>query len=199
MGNIANDLMHAAVAAPITGLASLVSAGGNSYDVVGIDYNKITSMDLAIQGYVLALQRHLNGVKTNTSNSNAMKGEYAVATQKFVEAVVDACAEVISLLDGFRQRLAEVKEAYVKRDSDIAKNVTDASKNVSADVDGNGPIAGLAGTVARAAVNVAPGAAPGAVPGAATTAGTVARAAVNVAPGAATTAGTVASAVNVEK
>ncbi len=92
-------------------------------DVVGINVDEIDNMRQAIRDYVNALEKHLQQVKTDADNTNAMRGDYATEVRGFIEAVCETCEEVISYLLAFSDKLVEVKEAYAKKDETMASDI----------------------------------------------------------------------------
>lgn len=92
-------------------------------DVVGINEAEIPNMKQAIREYVNNLQTHLNEVKANADTTQAFKGEYSAAVTQFVEAVCTACECVISNLLQFNERLEEVYQAYLTKDTTMASDI----------------------------------------------------------------------------
>lgn len=120
-GGIADSLQDAFQS--VVGRVGATAAGLLNGDVVGINGAEIPNMQTAIRNYIDELQRHLDTVKTNTSTTNAFKGQYAMAVTEFVNAVCDACGCVISNLLEFNQRLDEVYAAYQAKDEQMASDI----------------------------------------------------------------------------
>lgn len=107
----------------VVGRVGAAAGGILNGDVVGINEAEIPNMQAAIREYVNNLQTHLDQVKADADTSQAFKGEYAVAVKQFVEAVCTACECVISNLLQFNQRLEEVHQAYISKDTTMASDI----------------------------------------------------------------------------
>lgn len=92
-------------------------------DVIGINEAEIPNMKAAIREYVTNLEQHLEQVKSNADTSQAFKGEYAAAVRQFVEAVCTSCECIISNLLQFNERLEEVYQAYLTKDTTMASDI----------------------------------------------------------------------------
>lgn len=107
----------------VVGRVKASAAGILNGDVVGINTDEVENMNKAIEEYVVALQKHLDEVKTEADNSNAFKGEYAEAVKDFVDAICESCGAVISYLREFENKLEDVREKYIAKDEEVASDI----------------------------------------------------------------------------
>lgn len=107
----------------IVGRVGASASGILNGDVVGINENEIPNMQTAIREYVNNLQQHLDQVKEDAETDQAFRGGYATAVKQFVGAVCQACECVISNLLQFNERLEEVHQAYIYKDTTMAKDI----------------------------------------------------------------------------
>ncbi len=99
----------------VGGVLDTISAGG---DFVGLDYSKEETIRNAIRDYVKNIQKELDGLNDEAGISNAVKGQAAKETKKFVAAVSQVAQAYASSLLVYSDNMHKYAEAYAKNDTD---------------------------------------------------------------------------------
>lgn len=113
--------------------SSIVDTMGK-YNVLGINANSIDDMRFAIRVYVENIETHLNSVKQEAMDTQAFKGQYAIAITEYVNAVCDVVRSLTTQLLAFSDKLVEIKNIYLEKDIALTKSIGNVASNVSSGV-----------------------------------------------------------------
>lgn len=115
------------------GSSSIIDTMGK-YSVLGINVNAIDDMRFAIKVYVENIEEHLNSVRQEAMDTEAFKGQYAIAITEYVNSVCDVVRSLTNQLLAFSDKLVEIKEIYQERDISLTKSIGTSASNVQAGV-----------------------------------------------------------------
>ena len=104
------------------------------YSVLGINVNAIEDMRFAIRVYVENVEEHLNSVRQEAMDTQAFKGQYAIAITEYVNAVCDVVRSLTTQLLAFSDKLVEIKEIYQERDIALTKSIGSSATNVQSGI-----------------------------------------------------------------
>jgi len=98
----------------------------SGYNIVGIDGNQVPQMRAAIETYVEEVQGYLEDAITATQAEIATAfrgGEAEKAVEGYLSKVKSYVHNVVSTLNAFSDKLADVGNAWVQAQSNIASNI----------------------------------------------------------------------------
>lgn len=106
----------------------------SGYNIIGINGNEVPRMREAIEEYVQNIQTYLEEaiVATEDQIAKAFRGgEAEAAVKQYLEKVKAYVHNVVSTLNAFSDKLADVGNAWVKAQSNIASNVNTSTGSFS--------------------------------------------------------------------
>ena len=101
------------------------------YDIVGIKGSEVSNMRNSINEYVKNVQTYLNGVLKDKKNKakDAFRGtEAEAAVKEYLDKVATYINNLLSQLNSFSDKIADVGNAWIQSQSNIAGSVN-AAKN----------------------------------------------------------------------
>lgn len=111
---------------------SLYETAANGGSFIGINYNEIENMRIAVRNYVKGVQDVLDKLNTEANSANALKGDdLTKAVQKYIGAVDKCAAAYVSSLKAFSDQLYEVQHGGEM----ITKGVEQYSEELKSDVE----------------------------------------------------------------
>ena len=111
------------------GTAFEVVKNGSTF--VGINYASIDTIRGAIRTYVSGIQAEVAKLNSDISNSNALKGEIAVATSEYVKAVSDVADAYVSALLAYSDKMYEYGQAMKDNDANLSSNISQEAKGLA--------------------------------------------------------------------
>lgn len=111
------------------GTAFEVVKNGSTF--VGISYSQIEPIRASIRTYVNNVSAEVAKLNTDISNSNALKGDVADATSKYVKAVSDVADAYVSALLAYSDKMYEYGEAFKSNDTTLSSSITDEATALS--------------------------------------------------------------------
>ena len=106
----------------------------SGYNIIGINGNEVPRMREAIEEYVQNIQTYLEEaiIATEEQIAKAFRGgEAEAAVKQYLEKVKAYIHNVVSTLNAFSDKLADVGNAWVKAQSNIASNVNTSTGSFS--------------------------------------------------------------------
>ena len=100
--------------------------GSREYSIVGIDGTQVETMRASIEEYVSSVQSYLEEaiVTTEDEIANALRGgEAEAAVKAYLDKVKAYITNLVSTLNAFGDKLADVGNAWVQAQSNIGSNV----------------------------------------------------------------------------
>lgn len=112
------------------------NAGWTSeYSVVGIQVDAVDSMREAIRTWVSDIQTHLSGIEPTASAAQAFRssdGQVEEAVRLYIENCKQYCMNLTSSLLAFSDKLADVRDAWVRSTGNLAGTITADTQATSA-------------------------------------------------------------------
>lgn len=96
----------------------------SSYDVVGINVNKIPSVQTAITSYINKIKAQIDVLEPKAIASNAyLSDDVQTAVEQYITKVKTYCSNLISQLEAFSDKLDDVKLAWEQGAGKIADTI----------------------------------------------------------------------------
>lgn len=108
------------------GTAFEVAKNGSTF--IGINYSQIEPIRDSIRVYVAGIQAEVAKLNTEISNTNALKGQVAVDTKLYVEAVSKAANDYVSALKAYSVQMHDYGEAFKSNEANLSQNIADEAK-----------------------------------------------------------------------
>ena len=112
------------------------SAGWTTeYSVVGLNVESVDSMREAIRTWISGIQTHLSDIDPTASAAQAFRstdGQVEEAVRLYIENCKQYCMNLTSSLLVFSDKLAEVRDAWVKSTGNLAGTITADTQATSA-------------------------------------------------------------------
>ena len=113
----------------VDGVGSKVQSAVNG-DVIGIKAAEIPEMQRAITKYINDVNAAMEQFASQLDTSTAFAGGHSEQIKGYVVAVSTACSNVTSNMKYFNDRLTAIREAFEKRNADLASQFTDNASDI---------------------------------------------------------------------